>query len=157
MTKRKKLHISNKIERVKLNTPSNKHGANKLTTEHQLAVTNYFSGYERIAAIPALYFKGMGDRIEIYGLNSLYYVGAIYPDGATMIWPMSWSNGRKDFIEKEFYEHEPAYSSLMLKQRQRKKESTDVTAGAKKRGRVSLENNIIKKRVRKQKRVKLNA
>lgn len=136
--------------------------SNKLLPEHGDAISKYFSGYDRIAAVPAIHFSGMGDRIEIYDLGSPNYVGAIYPDGAAMIWSILWFKGRKDLMDEEFFKHEPTYSSLMLKKRayQNLSAAEKALAKKKKRKRVTLiedDEVIPKRKVKvKRKRVSLN-
>lgn len=70
----------------------------KLSAEQLRLVKNYFRNCDRIGAVAALHFKKTKNRIEVYDIGNRTHVGAIYPDGACMIWPRSWYTGNKDII-----------------------------------------------------------
>lgn len=100
------------MKRVKLLTEKDLDD-NNITAAVEKNMSNSFSGCKRIAAIPAFQYKGMGDRIEIYDLESKSYIGTIYPDGACMLWPMCWYTDRKNLLKKKDYENEISYSDIL--------------------------------------------
>jgi hypothetical protein len=62
-------------------------------------VNNYFKNFRRMCCTDWV----IEDRFtELYDLNSDEWVGAIYPDGACMIWPMSWYTDKR--VKGKLYE-----------------------------------------------------
>lgn len=98
------------MKRVKLieNVVEEKH---HLLPSYSNLMNRFFPGCKRIGAIPAKYYSGMGDRIELYDLDSQHYIGAIYPDGASMIWPMCWYKGNRESFNPNHYK--TSYSDVM--------------------------------------------
>lgn len=96
-------------KRVKLEIGNN---STNLSNEQKGYLNNYFYGRKRIGGVPAKYTKGMGDRIEIYDMGNNNFVGAIYPDGACMVWPIDWweMNPNKLIVSRSL----PLYSELLF-------------------------------------------
>lgn len=116
---------------------------NKITEEAIQSLSKKFINNNCIGAVPSKYINGMGDRIEIYDLNSKHCVGAIYPDGACMIWPVSWWENRKDaFIPDDEF----LYNKILYLRKKKKN----------KKKRTQLNNDFIPKRKLKHKKVQLN-
>lgn len=116
----------------------------KISFEHSALMNKYFLGCERISAIPAKYYSGVGDRIEIYDLKSKDYVGAIYPDGASMIWPMCWYKDRKNSFNPVKYK--TTYSDIFNHKK----------IHASKRVRLIDDTFIAKRKIKSKRRVQLN-